>query len=92
MRSFKRKKTYSTTINKCLPIILEYPPFQEHIFQNNICQEAMNLIKNDPEEYVRATALKSLQPMVGITLLWERCAMPNDLLVSVNFFQGVKVS
>ena len=38
-------------------------------------------MKYDSEAFVRASALKSVQPMVCITLLWNNCLVPMDLLV-----------
>ncbi|XP_055853059.1 uncharacterized protein LOC129916886 [Episyrphus balteatus] len=51
---------------------LKFPAFQQYILENNICPLVFDIVHNDQESYVRATALKCLTQMIAVNLLWEK--------------------
>lgn len=64
---------------------LEFPAFQQHIAESEICPIVVTLAKNDSEAYVRASALSCLCPMVSIQMFWESCLSSMDLTVANAF-------
>lgn len=62
--------------------LAEFPPFQKHILDNNICQIVEIVARNDSEPYVRASAFKVLASMIKIKLLWNHSLHELDIKVS----------
>lgn len=67
---------------------LEFPPFQRHILENNICQTVEIVARNDSEPYVRASAFKVLASMIKIKLFWEHCLHEMDVKVKIYCFSN----
>lgn len=59
----------------------EFPPFQNHILENKICQTVEIIARNDSESYVRASAFKVLASMIKIRLFWDQALHDMDVKV-----------
>ncbi|XP_037911525.1 uncharacterized protein LOC119651808 isoform X2 [Hermetia illucens] len=59
---------------------LKFPAFQEYILDSGICPVIWSMAKNDLEPYVRASALKCLNQMTQINLIWENCLSQYDIM------------
>lgn len=63
---------------------IEFPPFQKHILQHEICQTVEIIARNDSEPYVRASAFRVLTSMIKIRMFWENVLHELDVKVREN--------
>jgi len=61
---------------------LEFPAFQEHVLENELCPLVLVLAMDDSESYVRASAIKCLCAMVRVQRFWTDCLASQNLPVS----------
>lgn len=60
----------------------EFPAFQEHVLENELCTLVLVLAMDDSESYVRASAIKCLCAMVRVQRFWTDCLASQNLPVS----------
>jgi hypothetical protein len=60
----------------------EFPAFQEHVLENELCPLVLVLAMDDSESYVRASAIKCLCAMVRVQRFWTDCLASQDMPVS----------
>lgn len=82
----RESKFFDDTISRLpmtnfVSLTLEFPPFQRHILDNNICQIVEIVARNDSEPYVRASAFKVLASMIKIRLFWDHSLHELDVKV-----------
>lgn len=68
--------------------LLEYPAFQKHILDSQICPIVDAIARNDTESYVRASALKCLKTMLQIKLFWDGYLTSSNLIVRLSIFNS----
>lgn len=65
--------------------VSEFPAFQEMLQQKNFPFLVLKLCLEDPESFVRASALKCLQEMIQSPVLWNEFFEKQDLTVKIIF-------
>lgn len=63
-------------------VSIEFPAFQEHVLENELCPLVLVLAMDDSESYVRASAIKCLCAMVRVQRFWTDCLASQHLPVS----------
>lgn len=82
--SNESKLNYSRHNRDLHTFFTEFPPFQKHILDNDICQTVEIIARNDSESYVRASAFKVLGSMIKIRLFWEHALHELDVKVRLK--------
>lgn len=85
-RSVKFQKFLKLEIFIMILFILEYPPYQMMLLDNQFLQVAIEIVKGDNEIYVRASALSFISTAVRINTLWDKLLCQLQLPVKFSIF------
>uniref|UniRef100_A0A1A9ZPU6 Uncharacterized protein n=1 Tax=Glossina pallidipes TaxID=7398 RepID=A0A1A9ZPU6_GLOPL len=58
----------------------KFPAFQQFLHDFKLCSIVSDMLRNDSETYVRASALKCLSKMVAINVIWENNLNGHELI------------